>query len=86
MKIACILLASGYGRRYGGNKLLTLWEGKQTGTSMLWERDLKFENVGRGFPDAPPSSLPLGEGGPKGRMRGSLAAWFYVSFFCLSVT
>lgn len=27
MDIACILLASGYGRRYGGNKLLTLWEG-----------------------------------------------------------
>ena len=27
MKIACILLASGFGRRYGGNKLLTLWEG-----------------------------------------------------------
>ena len=28
MKIACILLASGYGRRYGGNKLLALWEGE----------------------------------------------------------
>ena len=27
MKIACILLASGFGRRYGGNKLLALWEG-----------------------------------------------------------
>ena len=27
MNIACILLASGYGRRYGGNKLLALREG-----------------------------------------------------------
>ena len=31
--------------------------------------------------------LPLGEGGGVSRrMRGSLEAWFYVSFLCLSVT
>ena len=68
MKIACILLASGFGRRYGGNKLLTLWEA-------LF--------VGRGFPDAPYKTFPL-KGGRcpsvrTGADEGGLVTWIFRS-------
>ena len=54
MGVAAILLASGYGRRYGSNKLLDTWEGVP-----LYRRALKALPLDRLDTIAEPAGSPL---------------------------